>query len=106
MAYVSVEHGHPHSRERVVGPARGQSNRDAAPGIKLRRSTVLKFWCPVCGAPPSTPCAVEGTGEVRAKLHRGRVEKAEELISAKLRALGRFPPPAPASRPHAAGERV
>lgn len=72
----------------------GQSSPGAEsrrPELKLRRATVLRFWCPACGAGPGQPCVIEGTGELRDKLHQARVHKAEDLIAAKLRAVGRFP---------------
>jgi hypothetical protein len=54
--------------------------------LKLRRATVLKFFCPSCPAKPGQPCVIEGTGEVR-----DRLEKAERLISAVLRQHGKLP---------------
>jgi hypothetical protein len=58
--------------------------------MKLRRETVQKFWCPACGAGPARPCVIEGTGELRPGLHRARIEKAERLIEATLRAHGKL----------------
>jgi hypothetical protein len=70
----------------------GESTADrSGTKLKLRRATVLKFFCPACPAKPGQPCVIEGTGEVRDKLHRDRVEKAERLISAVLRQHGKLP---------------
>jgi hypothetical protein len=60
--------------------------------MRLRRETVRKFWCPTCGAAPGQPCVIEGTGEVRAQLHAVRVDKAEQMIEATLRAAGKLGP--------------
>lgn len=73
----------------------GQSNPVAASSgeVKLRRATVMRFYCPACPATPGDPCVVEGTGEVRSALHRARVQKAERLIGSKLRAEGKLSAP-------------
>lgn len=57
--------------------------------MRLRRDTVQKFWCPVCGAAPYQVCVIEGTGEPRPKVHAARVGKAERIISATLREQGK-----------------
>lgn len=69
----------------------GESTSEPASSIKLRRGTVMRFFCPVCPAKPGQPCVIEGTGEVRERLHKDRVEKAERLISAVLRQHGKLP---------------
>jgi hypothetical protein len=51
----------------------------------------MRFWCPECQAGPGQRCVIAETGEVRDKLHRDRVEKAERLISAVLRQHGKLP---------------
>lgn len=69
----------------------GESTADRSETkLKLRRATVMRFWCPECQAGPGQRCVTE-TGEVRDKLHLDRVEKAERLISAVLRQHGKLP---------------
>ncbi|MGI8862972.1 MAG: zinc finger domain-containing protein [Solirubrobacteraceae bacterium] len=60
--------------------------------MRLRRETVQKFWCPTCGAAPGQPCVVERTGKIRAQLNAVRVDKAEQMIEAPLRAAGKLEP--------------
>ena len=61
--------------------------------LRLRRQTVMRFFCPVCNAAPEQPCVVVETGEVRGAMHIDRVDKAQRMLYERLQQFGRIRPP-------------